>query len=112
MHAVLGDGMKLQPPFVIFKQKNLTKEELPSGFIFCCQEKGWLNLLQTRLRLSEITDEEHSFKNKLVLDTFIVRLTPVVKNNIQKANTDLVIIAGGMTSQLQVLDLVVNKPTQ
>lgn len=46
----------------------------------------------------------------LVLDAFRSHLTTGVKEKIEALNSDLVIIPGGMTSQLQVLDVVVNKP--
>jgi hypothetical protein len=46
----------------------------------------------------------------LVLDAFKGYLTQEAKGEIRKANTDLVVIHGGMTSQLQVSDVVVNKP--
>jgi hypothetical protein len=46
----------------------------------------------------------------LVLDAFKGHLTQQVKEEMRKANTDLVMIPGGMTSQLQVLDVIVNKP--
>jgi hypothetical protein len=46
----------------------------------------------------------------LALDSFKGHLTQQVKAEMRKANTDLVMITGGMTSRLQVLDVVVNKP--
>ncbi|KAK0141224.1 Pogo transposable element with KRAB domain [Merluccius polli] len=46
----------------------------------------------------------------LVLDAFRGHLTEPVKSQVRAMNGDLVIIPGGMTSQLQVLDVVVNKP--
>jgi hypothetical protein len=45
-----------------------------------------------------------------VLDAFKSHLTPEVKSAIHAMNTDLVVISGGMTLQLQVLVAVVNKP--
>jgi hypothetical protein len=47
----------------------------------------------------------------LVLDAFKGHLTPAVKATIAGGciNTDLVVIPSGMTSQLHVLDVVVNK---
>jgi hypothetical protein len=46
------------------------------------------------------------------LDAFNRHLTPEIKATVTGSsnNTDLVVILGGMTSQLQVLDVVVNKP--
>ena len=46
----------------------------------------------------------------LVLGAFHGHLTEPVKGQVRAMNGDLVIIPGGMTSQLQVLDVVVNKP--
>jgi predicted amino acid dehydrogenase len=46
----------------------------------------------------------------LVLDNFKAHLTQDVKEEIRKANTDLLVIPGGMASQLQALDVVINKP--
>ena len=46
----------------------------------------------------------------LVLDAFKGHLTTKVKTKIASLKSDLVVIPGGMTSQLQVLDVVVNKP--
>jgi hypothetical protein len=45
----------------------------------------------------------------LVLDAFKGHLTQKFKEEMRKANSDLVIISGDMTSQLQALDVVVNK---
>jgi hypothetical protein len=45
-----------------------------------------------------------------MLDTFKGYLIPDIKATISSTNTDLLVIPGGMMSQLQVLDLVVNKP--
>lgn len=54
-----------------------------------------------------------SFRNPqgmLTLDAFCGHITPKVKSLvIQHLNIDFVIIPGGMTSQLQVLDVTVNK---
>lgn len=46
----------------------------------------------------------------LILDAFCGHLSDPVKKQVKAMNGDLVIIPGGMTSQLQVLDVVVNKP--
>jgi hypothetical protein len=46
----------------------------------------------------------------LVLDAFKSHLTPEVKSAIHAMNTDPVIIPGRMTYQLQVSDVVLNKP--
>jgi hypothetical protein len=47
----------------------------------------------------------------LVLDAFKCHLTEKVKTvAFDVLNMDLVIVLGGMTSQLQILDVAVNKP--
>jgi hypothetical protein len=46
----------------------------------------------------------------LVLDAFKRHLTQEVKGEMRKVHTDLIVISGGMTSQLQVLNMVVSKP--
>jgi hypothetical protein len=46
----------------------------------------------------------------VVLDAFKGYVTQELKGEIRKTNTALVTIPGGMTSQLQVLDVAVNKP--
>jgi hypothetical protein len=48
----------------------------------------------------------------LVLDAFKGHLTSEVKSAIHAMNTDLMVIPGGMTSQLQFLDAAENKPFQ
>ena len=48
----------------------------------------------------------------LVMDVFKGHVTPEIEATVTGSymNTDLVIIPGGMTLQLQVLDVVVNRP--
>jgi hypothetical protein len=46
----------------------------------------------------------------LFLDAFKDHLTQEVKGEIREANTELVMIPHGMMPQLQVLDVVINKP--
>ena len=49
-------------------------------------------------------------RGMLILDSFRGHITEKIRKQISEMNTDLVVIPGGMTSQLQVLDVVVNKP--
>lgn len=49
-------------------------------------------------------------QSMLVLDAFRGHLTEGVKKKLQEEATDLVVIRGGMTSQLQPLDVCLNKP--
>jgi hypothetical protein len=114
MLSVLADGRKLTP-FVILKRKNLPKEKLPTGIIFKCNEKGWMieELMVEWLKEVWLRRPGALLKKrgKLVLDAFKGNLTEKVKTVASNLlNMDLVIIPGFMTSQLQVLDVVVNKP--
>lgn len=49
-------------------------------------------------------------RSMLVLNTFKGHLTDEVEEALTKSNTDLVVIPGGMTSQLQPLNICINKP--
>jgi hypothetical protein len=46
----------------------------------------------------------------LAMDAFHGHLSDWMKNRLENKNTDLVIISSGMTSQLQPLDVSINKP--
>jgi hypothetical protein len=46
----------------------------------------------------------------IVLEAFKEHLTQEVKQEMRKANNDLIMIPGGIISQIQVLDVVTNKP--
>lgn len=113
MLSVLADGTKLRP-FVILRRKNLPKEKLPSGVVVVCQEKGWMTDQLMLEWLEKIWNRRPGAmlrqRGMLTLDSFRGHLTEAVKNKIKDLNTDLVVIPGGMTSQLQVLDVAVNKP--
>ncbi|EEC17016.1 POGO family transposase, putative [Ixodes scapularis] len=49
-------------------------------------------------------------RSMLQLDSFRGHLTPEVKTKLRNINSDLVVIPGGMTPELQPLDVSVNKP--
>jgi hypothetical protein len=114
MLSVLADGRKLTP-FVILKRKNLPNEKLPTGIMFKCNEKGWM---MEELMVEWLTKVWHrrpgallKKRGMLVLDAFKGHITKTVKTVASNLlNMDLVIMPGGMISQLQVLDEVVNKP--
>lgn len=113
MLAVTADGGKL-PPYVILKRKTIPKESFPEGVVIRCQEKGWMTTELMVDWLSTVWNRRPGAllakRAMLVLDAFKGHLTPEVKNKLALQNTDLVVIPGGMTSKLQVLDVVVNKP--
>jgi hypothetical protein len=114
MLSALAEGRKLTP-FVILRRKNLPKEKLPAGIIFKCNEKEWMTEELMVEWLKEVWHRRPGALPKkrgmLVLDAFKGHLIEKVKTvACNLLNMDLVIIPGGMTSQLQILDVVVNKP--
>jgi hypothetical protein len=111
MLAVLADGGNL-PPFIILKRKTLPKEEFPPGIFVRCQQKGWMTskLLNDLIRRVWKKKPHASTRFLLSLNSFRGHLTQNTKTVLQACNTDLVVIPGGMTSILQALDAVVNKP--
>jgi hypothetical protein len=114
MLSVLADGRKLTS-FVILRSKNLPKEKLPTGIIFKCNDKGWMT---EELMVKWLKEAWHrrpgallKKTGMLVLDAFKGHVTEKVKTVPSNLlNKDLVIIPGGITSQLQVFDVVVKKP--
>ena len=113
MLACLADGTKL-PPYVILRRKTIPKDPMPPGIIVRAQEKGWMETELVVDWLKVVWGRRpgglRKKRNMLVLDAFRGHLTEPVKKQLRDMNGDLVIIPGGMTSQLQVLDVVVNKP--
>uniref|UniRef100_A0A8C4T4I5 DDE-1 domain-containing protein n=1 Tax=Erpetoichthys calabaricus TaxID=27687 RepID=A0A8C4T4I5_ERPCA len=81
---------------------------------FSSPRKGWMTEELVLDWLNVIWGKQPSSlrntRSMVVLDAFRGHLTSGVKEKIETLNSDLVIIPGGMTSQLQVLDVVVNKP--
>ncbi|KAJ8868198.1 hypothetical protein PR048_032007 [Dryococelus australis] len=90
-----ADGRELHP-YIILKRKTKLREK-PLNVILRVQEKGRPGALLGQ-------------RGMLVVDSFCGHVTPEVKASLQMEKTDLVIIPSGMTFQLQVLDVAVNKP--
>ncbi|KAK0133215.1 Pogo transposable element with KRAB domain [Merluccius polli] len=113
MLVCLADGSK---PYVILKHKTVPKEAMPAGIIVRAQEKGWMETELVVDWLKVVWGRRcgglRNKRNMLVLDSFRGHLTEPVKTQVRAMNGDLVINrgGGGMTSQLQVLDVVVNMP--
>jgi hypothetical protein len=114
MLCCTADGFKL-PPYIVLKCKNVPKgENFPSGVIVRANEKGWMTseMVVEWLKLVWFRRPGHLLKLKslLVLDSYRGHITPAVKDAMKEADSDLAVIPGGMTSQLQPLDVCVNKP--
>ena len=114
MLAITGDGKKL-PPYVVFKRKTFPKKEtFPKQIEVRVHEKGWFDEAITKDWVKTIWEKRPGgllkAKSLLVLDAFRCHRQPEIKNQLQRHNTDLAIIPGGMTSMLQPLDVSINKP--
>uniref|UniRef100_A0A8C4SNJ3 HTH CENPB-type domain-containing protein n=1 Tax=Erpetoichthys calabaricus TaxID=27687 RepID=A0A8C4SNJ3_ERPCA len=113
MLGCMADGAKL-PPYVVFKRKTMPKDKFPSGVIVRVQEQGWFNesIMDDWLKTECMKRDGCLGKQRsmLVLDAFRCHTTDNVKSRLKRHNTDLVIIPSGMTSILQPMDAVVNKP--
>lgn len=113
MLCITADGRKL-PPYVILKRKTIPKEDFPKNVIVRAQENGWMteDLTIDWLKTVWMRRPGALFKqpSMLVLDAFKGHTTEKVKAAIKEMGSDFVCIPGGMTSQLQPLDVSVNKP--
>lgn len=112
MLTALADGTKL-PPYMILKRKTMPKEKFPKGIFVRCQEKGWMTSSLMKDWLNIVWNKRPNARQQramLVLDSFRGHTTDEMKTALKRLNTDLVVIPGGMTSMLQVIDVVVNKP--
>lgn len=113
MLAITADGRKL-PPYVILKRKTVPKEDFPKSVVVRAQEKGWMTEELTMDWLKTVWMRRpgalFNQPSMLVLDAFKGHTTEKVKNLIKEMGSDFVCVPGGMTSQLQPLDVSVNKP--
>ena len=112
MLGAYGDGTKM-PPYVIFKRKTLPKNVVwPEGVIVRTQEKKWMDANLTKDWLNQVWCKPGTGQQRrmLVLDAFRCHRMPCLKAMLAENRTDLVIIPGGMTSQLQVMDVSCNRP--
>ncbi|PNJ17814.1 pogo transposable element with KRAB domain isoform X1 [Pongo pygmaeus] len=113
MLGVLADGRKL-PPYIILRGTYIPPGKFPSGMEIRCHRYGWMteDLMQDWLEVvwRRRTGAVPKQRGMLILNGFRGHATDSVKNSMESMNTDMVIIPGGLTSQLQVLDVVVYKP--
>lgn len=108
-----ADGSKLTP-MLIFKRKTLPKDKIPPGIVIHVQDKGWMDEMGMKLWLRRIWANRKGGLSKsralLVWDQFRSHTTDSIKNLLQEMNTEIAVIPGGLTSQLQPLDVSINKP--
>ncbi|KAM7289069.1 uncharacterized protein ISCGN_029206 [Ixodes scapularis] len=114
MLSCTADGRKL-PPYVVFKRKTLPKgEKFPKNVVIRCQDKGWMDESLVLDWIKSVCCRRPrallGFPSMLALDTFQCHLADSVKRLLRDSRTELVVIPEGMTSQLQPLDVCINKP--
>lgn len=114
MLSCTADGRKL-PPYVVFKRKTLPKgEKFPKNVVVRCQDKGWMDESLVLDWIKSVWCRRPGallgLPSMLVLDAFRCHLADSVKRLLRDSRTELVVIPGGMTSQLQPLDVCINKP--
>lgn len=107
--VVLGccsNGEKL-PPMIITKQ-SLRGVTVPQGMLLRRQPKAWMT---SDLMLDWFNHCKTYIKDKhLLLDSFSGHKTKQVNDTFESSNTAYTLIPPGCTSELQPLDLGLNKP--
>ena len=92
----------------------MPKEDIPQGVVVHVHEKGWMDENGMKLWIDKIWQNRPGglLKKKacLVYDMFKTHLMQSVKKKLSQLNTDVAIIPGGLTGQLQPLDVSINKP--
>ena len=111
--ACQANGQKL-PPMVIFKRKTLPKENFPDGVIIKANPKGWMDEEMMCDWLREVYVKRpdgffHKSPSLLIYDSMRAHLTDAVKAKV-KTNSELAVIPGGLTKELQPLDIGINRP--
>ncbi|KAH8020465.1 hypothetical protein HPB51_001906 [Rhipicephalus microplus] len=113
MLACTANGRKL-PPFIIFKRKTILKEVLSPGVVIRVNKKEYIDeammLEWIRVVWNRWASALLRLRSMLVLDAFRGHLTDAVKHALGDGKTDLAVIPGDMTSTLQPLEVVLNKP--
>lgn len=99
-------GTKL-PPYLVFKRKTMPLETFPKGVVVRVNKKGYMTddtvvecycFVWLLRRGASLKDH---IPNLLVLDSFRIHLTAKVKAELRKEHTDMLVIPGGLTGQLQ-----------
>jgi hypothetical protein len=113
MLCITTNGNKL-PPYVILNRRTMPKENFCKDIIVQVQKNAWMTseLMEDWLgcvwecRPGELSKPQSMF----AMDAFHGHLSVRIRNKLRNKNNDLVIIPSGMTSQLQPLDVLINKP--
>uniref|UniRef100_A0A8C3TR03 HTH CENPB-type domain-containing protein n=1 Tax=Catharus ustulatus TaxID=91951 RepID=A0A8C3TR03_CATUS len=102
-------GQKLCP-MVIFKRKTLPKERFPKGIKVHANSKGWMDEDAMKIWLTDVYGGTlHRFFNQLpgllILDSMRAHTTKTVTDIARIKKTKLAVIPGGLTKELQPLDI-------
>uniref|UniRef100_A0A8C3UCV9 Pogo transposable element with KRAB domain n=1 Tax=Catharus ustulatus TaxID=91951 RepID=A0A8C3UCV9_CATUS len=102
-------GQKLRP-MVIFKRKTLPKERFPRGIKVHANSKGWMDEDAMKIWLRDVYGGTlHRFLNQLpgllILDSMRAHTTETVTEIARIKKTKLAVIPGGLTKELQPLDI-------
>ena len=111
--ACCADRTKL-PSVIIFKRKAFLKGKIPRGVIVHVQEKGRMNEEGMNHWFNKVRSPRLGGLLKkpvlLVFDHFKAHITQSAKAIAADLKTQLAVIPVGLTSQLQPLNVSVNKP--
>ena len=111
--ACQANGQKL-PPMVVFKRKTLPKENFPAGVVIKANPKGWMDEEKMSEWLREIYVQRpggffHAAPSLLIYDSMRAHITDGIKKQVKQTNSVLAVIPGGLTKELQPLDIGVNR---
>ncbi|KAF4805546.1 pogo transposable element with KRAB domain-like protein [Turdus rufiventris] len=110
--GVSSDGQKLSP-MVIFKRKTFSKDKFPDGIVVAVNPKGWMDeeVMKTWLTTVYARSGERFFNLKvpglLIFDSMCAHKKDSMKALVKKMNSELAVIPGGLTKELQPLDISV-----
>ncbi|KAF4798120.1 hypothetical protein TURU_067369 [Turdus rufiventris] len=108
--GVLSDGQKLSP-MVIFKRKTFPKEKFPDGIVVAVNPKGWMDeeVMKTWLTTAYAHRRERFFNLKvpglLFFNSMCAHKMDSMKALVKKMNSELAVIPGGLTKEMQPLDM-------
>ena len=90
------------------------KVNFPSSIVVRAQRKGWMDEDGINFWLEKVWNQRPGAvfqkRSMLVWGMFAAHLKDNVKSKAAKMQTDLCVIPGGLTFQLQPLDVCLNKP--
>ncbi|KAF4794062.1 hypothetical protein TURU_105348 [Turdus rufiventris] len=96
---------------VIFKRKTFPKEKFPDGIVVAVNPKGWMDeeVMKTWLTTVYARSGERFFNLKVpglpIFDSMCAHKTDSVKALVKNINSELAVILGGLTKEVQSLDI-------